>query len=438
MAPKNKEQTLIVFDLETSSIHTVGQILNLSFIVVNREYRIKEELNLDFKLSKTQIPDPEAIKINQVDVLQDGYSELAGFGRVEEFLLSYTEKQPCILAGHNSTKFDIPYLRTGMIRNGYNPYLGSNLQNKDTLHFFKYLAIANKEFREALVVDGRTSCGLQNIAKVFGKTTERAHHSRDDVLLLLEILEEAEKRFDKNIWDFESYQARGSEKKGSVYVMYNLDKTSSEIVSSPITLIDANKNYRLFCDLKLFNQDKPEAIFWVSAVDGFMITDKREIESPQIKALAARAVEAAEGVTLDNYFDEKTCDVEQFIYMLNFQEMRAIQESIHRGDDTLREQLNSSNVEEILKRYRINQNIATTEEVEEYVKYRYGIIYRGSAGLSEFIDSSMNLSKFNDRVILHPSYIELKQKAFELRDSDLGSVIYSNLLDYTEDYISNL
>ena len=144
----------IFFDLETSDKNPIRQILNYSFILVDDDFSIVSELSGLIQLSRLQLPAPEAILANRIDVTQHQKlaidTEREAMAKIQSFiehcieLHAGNEKLPII--GYNSARFDIPYLRTSLIRNGINPYFSGKIIIRDLLFASRKLAASDVRF----------------------------------------------------------------------------------------------------------------------------------------------------------------------------------------------------------------------------------------------------------------------------------------------------
>ena len=119
----------IFFDLETSTTEPIGQILNYSFIATDDKFEIIDECSDSVKISPLELPVADAILANRIDVIEhqkhNYLNETLSMKKIFDFFTKMIEKnkgEKIVLIGYNSLKFDVPYLRTSMIRNGLSPY----------------------------------------------------------------------------------------------------------------------------------------------------------------------------------------------------------------------------------------------------------------------------------------------------------------------------
>lgn len=201
----------IFYDFETSSRDLLGQILSYAFVLVDAHYCIQKELCGLIKLNRTQLPEVEALLVNRLDleVLQrTGDSEYDAAKKIWQFLNeAITQYGVCTLAGYNTNKFDLNFLRNLLIHYGVNPYFSGQLLNKDVLHFAQHAAFMNEaDFPWVLAYKEEKpyySFSLENLTSELGLLTKpQTHGARDDVLLTLALVQELERRFRLSFQNF--------------------------------------------------------------------------------------------------------------------------------------------------------------------------------------------------------------------------------------------
>lgn len=126
----------IFYDFETAGLNTFNQILTACFIITDNEFNILEKYNYKIGLNSLSLIDPSALIANQIDV-RDHFLENE---TVAPLLISEEEFAEQVnllltetlgtgnyrLCGYNTNKFDIKFLRTLLIKYGYNPYYNYN------------------------------------------------------------------------------------------------------------------------------------------------------------------------------------------------------------------------------------------------------------------------------------------------------------------------
>ena len=197
----------IFFDLETTSISFVGQILNFCFTLVDDEFYPIKTLKGDVALTRLQLPEPSAILANKVNVLSrtTQYSEYDAAKAIWSFLCSES-KEGASLIGYNSNKFDFDFLKTTLNRNGLVPP-STRLKRRDLLHAVRYICSKNKDVRTALTKDEKLVCTLENVTKTFGILEGgQSHESDADVDLSIILARYIFKEFGLDVRTFSRYE----------------------------------------------------------------------------------------------------------------------------------------------------------------------------------------------------------------------------------------
>jgi len=330
--------TAIFFDLETTDLLCCGQILNYCFIQVDDDFNPTAELNGQIKISRLQLPGAGAVLANRVNVLDhQDESELSEADAMHE-IWSFIDKAlkqargSLPLIGYNSSRFDIPYLRTSMMRNGISPYFTGKILNRDLYHVVKKLATTHKKFprlagdkQESDGKAAKLSLKLETISGALGILSgKQTHFSRDDVLLTIELARALERDFDLDVRTYEAYEVSElHDKKNIGQVFYRLSpgrKLSDKAISksTPMTLLDFGPKSSLWVNLESYGKKKKDkCINWHSmASRPFILSDESCNDGKLIK-LARQAIEEFKEVKLSNYFDQSSCDIEMDIYRLH-------------------------------------------------------------------------------------------------------------------------
>ncbi|MEX0595201.1 MAG: hypothetical protein WD512_01795, partial [Candidatus Paceibacterota bacterium] len=204
----------IFFDLETSDLNFVGQILNFSFIVIDTKWNITQELNGEIKINRLQLPRARAIAANRINVLEHQksakFTESQAMTKIAEFLQEFSNNCGSNLGqliGFNSANFDLPYVRTSLIRNGLNPYF--KVQNRDLLLVAQKLWISNEKFRATITQYAEANSlpanlKLETLCKAHQLLAgKQLHESRDDVLLTIELAKAFSDLYGVDVRNFE-------------------------------------------------------------------------------------------------------------------------------------------------------------------------------------------------------------------------------------------
>ncbi|MBN8549855.1 MAG: hypothetical protein J0M12_11120 [Deltaproteobacteria bacterium] len=326
----------IFYDFETSDKEPIGQILNYSFIHVDENFEPLAELSGDIKISRLQLPRAGAILSNRIDVLEHQKrakdDELHAMRRILDFLCekSRAARKPIALIGYNSAKFDLPYLRTSMIRNGLDPYAWrKGIIDRDVLLTSRKLSVSNPNFPRSPAVGGeenRLSLRMETLAQELGLLQgKQSHESREDVLLTIALAKTYRDKFGINPVTFSGYEAGHldcEERQPRVFGVAspNYDLTSEALsIITPMTLLCASQAYTLWVDLPKFQEGRgKESIFYVKkGGHSFFLAPEQDLDAKWAN-VAKQAQEEFKSVNLTNYFARSTCDPEQFIYRLDF------------------------------------------------------------------------------------------------------------------------
>jgi DNA polymerase III epsilon subunit-like protein len=414
----------IFFDLETSDTNPIGQILNYSFILVDRELNLIDELNGEIRVSCLQLPTPGAILANKTDILEHqqraSLAEHEAMRQIFEFIKkSLPQKGSLALVGYNSNKFDLVHLRTALIRNGFNPYFGGQLVYRDLLHAVRKLACCDSKFprlasRSSLPGEApRLSLSLETVATAFGLLDgPQSHHSRADVLLTIELARILKKQFALDIISFEAYEPLSfhkGESRGKVAVSlapnYDLE-SGTQITRTPFAILDSNNRYALWIDLERYKAGHGErSINWFNpAIHHFFV--QNEIEAPVEEAVVSEALNKFAHIKLSNFFSDSVCDIEQDIYRVDFDGMEALRQIIWDGADRRKLRDSSRDVQVLALRAElriVDQETPRLQEVlRKYAVYRYG----GQCNISKSNTSEKYVEGLYSRHF-HPTFNEL-------------------------------
>ena len=388
----------VLYDLETSDRLPIGQILNYAFVVVNQKLDIVDKLTGEIRLSRLQLPDPEAIAANRIDVqeLQGRASdnELHAAKRIFDFLskLRADNGGKICLTGFNSAKFDLGYLRTTMIRNGLNPYF-SGLTYGDLLHGVRSLYLRNDNFAELMrahpTSDQKLSFRLENCAHALALLEGRqAHSSYDDVILTLELVREIRRRYKFDLLAYNGYEGsafHSSLKKGVIVQALDLEydiKLQERWHHVPYTLLDANDNAALWINLKRY-AEKPgrESVQWLrnGSAAFFVDTQSRGVDKSTIE-LAAQARQELQKVNLRNFFEETSCDIELHIYRLDFDARALLELAIHGHDRAPLRASKNRDLQQLYRRFLLanyeftqgKTDVDMWARLKAYAEWRYG------------------------------------------------------------------
>jgi hypothetical protein len=443
----------VFYDLETSDKNPIGQIINYCFIFVDDRLETIDELSGLVKLSRLQLPDSGAILANRTDIVKHQKEahdhEEEAMRKIATFLESCIARSGGAISflGYNSSRFDLNYLRTSLIRNGVNPYFNNQLLPRDLLQSVQKAYLCSNKFRELILKsragEKRLSLSLETVGHALGLLDgAQAHESREDVVLTIRVAEwlRRECGIDPVIHEpYEGLQLHSTARSGSVYFLeqpeYDLD-VGDFCARTPVTLLDANHKAGLWVDLERYaSKQSPECIMWRSAAKHPFFVPPRASNDPDLQRLARAAMTQFKAITLKNFFKPSTCDVEADIYRLDFDNLAVYINAIKANDKKLLEQCTKPEAKILWARRMLASPRAkiedpkTAETLKKYALYRYGGKLQLARSVSEKEDDKD--SGF------HTSLSEMVQQLMRSREA---AVLTRNeedqrLLDSLESYI---
>lgn len=430
----------IFFDLETSDINFTGQILNYAFVEVDSEWNMRSCLRDKVKISPLQLPTPEAILANKIDVLEHQKeakdNELQAMRRIYNYLQSFTEHDTVRLIGYNSNSFDVHYLRTSFIRNGLNPYFGGQLSYGDVFHVVTKLSVSNESFLSILPKkeSGKPSTSLESVGKSLKLLDESAvqeHESMSDALLTIELAKALLNDYAIDVRTYNSYEITKRYTDFDAVEVYPYFDDSGKLVSDDnciLTVHAHNKNTTLWINLKKF-EDVPDrsCMLWRNKnTSPFFV--KRYIKDADIRHKCDDARDKLSDVTIDNFWPEKYCDIEQSIYSLPINEIKSLTQAIHDRDLYLLKENKNKHANVLYLRFLCSN--VDSEEVSsiatKYILHRYGGKMR--------IDKSAS----TDGAVYHPTYKELLSRIDKYSEGDSESLMRSLREFYTNSKVAKV
>lgn len=425
----------IFYDLETSDKEPIGQILNYSFVHVDSDLRPVSELSGTVRISRLQLPRASAILANRIDVLDHQKTakddELTAMKRIFDFIVETTRasRDRMALIGFNSSRFDLPFLRTSMIRNGINPYAwNSSVVDRDLLHVARKLSSSHPKFPRQRAEDSaeaRLSLRLETLTQALGLLEgKQSHASRDDVLLTIELARSFRNKFGLDPLTYSAYEASRLDREQRKPLVFaaqepNYDLESSEIsIVKPVTLLCADSKYALWLDLKKYKEGQGRrSISYVKKFGGdFFITDTHSLE-PSWTQVAEKAQAEFSAITLGNFFAPAICDIEQFIYRLDFDARAALTEAIWDVGAGESKPLNDIDAKILLKRHELRtyewggaKDRQVEKDLRSYALRRYG----GKVILAKF---ESDTPEAQPDQYFHPTWQRLLAEITELSTS---------------------
>ena len=446
----------IFFDLETTGLNPCAQILNYSFMTVNENWEITSEHNGSIHISRLQLPNPYAILANRVDVIdhqkQNYPKEPEAMVSIRQYIQKEidTSRGPINLVGFNSNRFDVPFLRTSMIRNGVNPYFGQSIIYKDVLHAAQKLALSNPEFLDKVDTgevneDGsrKFSLRLAHLSKIFFGE-KQLHESSDDVRLTIQLAKMLAEDYNLDIRTWDSFEAQEFCKPGTVLVKefpafdarHHRDDTD-KFARETLICYEDGRNYTLWISLERMKdfRDKLEAepdyefgrdeikncVLWFNKrASSFYVAPDLPTLSDEDSELAKQAREIVKewDIKLSNFWPPKNCDIEAFIYDLSFDGMDALADAIQGNDLKYLTRLDEEAANTLYERHFINNckeiSMLVRDRLNKYALYRYGSRMK--------VDKTDTKSVFNeDDPIMNPAFHDSYNELVEIIEDKLNS-----------------
>jgi DNA polymerase III epsilon subunit-like protein len=427
----------IFFDLETTDLSPVGQILNYAFVEIDENWNLCSCLRGNIKLSRLQLPNPGAICATQIDVFEHNkladLAEPGAMAKIQKYIADIAEWEDTRLIGYNSNRFDVPYLRTSMIRNGLNPYFGGSIKYGDVLHVVKRLCCDNPEFSEKLQKkdNGQPSLKLESVAKSLGLLTEeQKHESLSDVMLTIKLAKYIHENYGIDVRSYSSYEV-ATKNFDAIQVFPFIDAEGQAISDEYcyMALLEQNKTQALWINLKKFEDGLgKDSVAWYNKNTSALFV-RNTVSNPATEKRAAAARAALADVKISNFFGPKNCDVEQFIFMMPISEIGALYEAIWMKDLTNLKHMKSKYGSQLYLRHLANEApIETVEDkIKDYALYRYG----GKLKLDkEDYDNKYVSGVYNEG--FHPSFNELLAQIDTLAKEQKNAHVMSQLKKYYE------
>ena len=428
----------IFFDLETTDSRVTGQILNYCFIAVDERLNPVETLADAIRISRLQLPTAGAILANRTDVLKhqsaDFETEPEALRKISQFIEKVIEESPgrVPLIGYNSARFDLPFLRTSMLRNGLNPYFYGKLLSRDLLHVVQKLSVSHPNFPRVANIEKpeRLTLALEPLTKKFGLLTgKQSHFSTDDVLLTIDFAKHLLEEYNLDVRTYDPFEAAAlpiEPRRGDVVLratpQYELG--SDELYQSqPYTLLDASGSGSLWIDLEKYSsgdQSEDSCVRWFNENRDTFFLVPEELEGDEALLQQAKsATKAFRNVKLKGYFGDARCDIEHHIYKMSFPALDALSAAIWQGDEGPLRKLPKRDPARILySRFKLahydahgKEAAQFDEQLKGYALYRYGgkMSLHQKIGPEEY-DVPENFPYF------HPIYNDLLEEIAERRE----------------------
>ena len=343
----------VFFDLETTSLSRLGQVLQYSFFVTDHDYIPIKECSGQIALSPIELPDPGAILATGIPVLahqRAGHpAEYEAARKIADFLRAECEacracREPSYLMGYNAAGFDIPFLQTVFIRNGIDFNLTTQLVARDLLHSVQKLAVSQPtfyRFARGGANGSKLSLSLEHTAKGMGLLNgDQAHSAREDVALTILVAQEIKRRFGHDPLTFKAFEPELPFGRPARPLIVNRLEPNYAVhrgqgahrfiplsdagKETPYLLVESRGDKSLWLNLKRFAaspvQDDVamrEALQYMHhAKKSFFMGSEPSAELRE-GALAARAWELCAHETLDGYFSRlPKRDIEERLFFM--------------------------------------------------------------------------------------------------------------------------
>lgn len=423
----------IFYDLETSGLNFVNQILTGYFALVDSEWNIVDDFDVKIRISRTQLPEPSAILVNRIDVLQHqketSVREVDAIYQISEFL---GENMPCNLIGYNNWKFDWPFLRTSILRNGLNPYFYGKLGHKDILSVVHKLYCVNQEFRTGLRAAMEGSDHMFRFEDVYkfatGSDYIQDHTAKGDVQHEIKLAKCLQQKWSIDVREFAAYEPTVTYREIGNYKVtkrfYINPETKQVEPRNMILLDDDTKNQAIWLDAKEWEKtkdvEKSTRYFNKKTSSFFIAGPGKEVDPRKCRELFG-------DMNLKSFFKPKDVDIEQQIVIIGFNAIDILHEAIWNCDTTRLDAINDSLLTDLYHRNLIANSCdpAYDNFFLDYVQCRYN----GGMLLEKFDKDTGEIV-----VTTHPTYDDLVSEIKKLTgECDENVTLLNNLYNFYQD-----
>lgn len=386
----------VFYDLETTDKEPIGQILNYSFIHVDDKFRILSELHGLVRISRLQLPRVSAILANRTNVIEHQQlaklDETDAMKRISDYLVEIANEArgPVAFIGYNSARFDLMYLRTSFIRNGLNPYAWSKtFKDRDLLHCARKLSCSSAQFpRVASATDPqRLSLRLESLCQNFGLLTgAQRHESREDVILTIELAKLFKEKFGLDPRSYNAYEGLDLDNYQRTPTVFSVVDTNYDLSAkesrtiAPHALLCSDNRCGLWINLERYKSGEGRAsISYRKKNGGYLFLDRDHRFPDDWSAVAQKAQAEFPRINTGNFFEKSTCDIEQFIYRLDFDGRDNLTAAIWKGEGKALAHSKDREAKALMLRYKLrryewggDKDAEVEEALRAYVKRRYG------------------------------------------------------------------
>jgi DNA polymerase III alpha subunit (gram-positive type) len=179
------ESKYIAFDCETTGVDDRSNLLTVSFLILDRNLKEVDSLNLSLKQNNGYHIYPEAMEINRIDIIKHHHTSLELIDarkKLIDFLIKNKGKFNLIPIGHN-IQFDIKAIKTSglLTSEEYSKYISYN--TLDTISIAQFLKLTGH-------LHEKQSLSLVNLCSSSQlKRDERLEHSSEyDIKMTIKLL----------------------------------------------------------------------------------------------------------------------------------------------------------------------------------------------------------------------------------------------------------
>ena len=143
----------LFFDLETSGLHRVDQILTYCFILTDDKFKQIDKKSGAVKLNPFTLPSPYAIYCNKLDLYKHqktSIPEHRAMLDIFDFLQKLSDDEDIFLSGYNIASFDVPLLKASLKKYGLNWPNFNKFHINDLYTGLKKLKATNQQFADTL------------------------------------------------------------------------------------------------------------------------------------------------------------------------------------------------------------------------------------------------------------------------------------------------
>ena len=238
----------VFYDFETTGINQrFDQPIQISAMLVDEGFNIKDKINETCKLRDGVIPHPKALMVTRIP-LDDLVNNQSFYQMMKKVRDKLNEWSPATFIGYNSIFFDEEVLRNSLFQSLYNPYL-TNTNSNTRADLYKIMIALTPLKNDIVKVPTNPETNkpiykLGALAKENNITHKKAHDAESDVFATIELAKQIQNNF-PSFWDA-CLQSRGPkilmEYLKTDNYFFNAPSYPSSNKYNPITLLASNPN----------------------------------------------------------------------------------------------------------------------------------------------------------------------------------------------------